>query len=174
MSQYFASAFRRRPNDGWFRAGNFSLTTVDLICATAVLTMFVYGILGASTWSELLFAPWLVRDLEIWRLVTWTTATEPDFIQKYIFPGGMLPSNTALEQTFAHAGLRISESYRCGHDYARTLAAWRQRFDAAWPRIRNLGFDARFRRMWHFYLAYCEAGFREGSIDVAQIRLEHA
>ena len=79
MSQYFASAFRRRPNDGWFRAGNFSLTTVDLICATAVLTMFVYGILGASTWSELLFAPWLVRDLEIWRLVTWTTATEPDF-----------------------------------------------------------------------------------------------
>jgi cyclopropane-fatty-acyl-phospholipid synthase len=99
---------------------------------------------------------------------------EPDFIQKYIFPGGMLPSTTALEQTFAHAGLRISESYCCGHDYARTLAAWRQRFDAAWPRIRNLGFDARFRRMWHFYLAYCEAGFREGSIDVVQIRLEHA
>lgn len=79
MSQYFASAFRRRPNDGWFKAGNLSLTTVDLICAVAVVTMFVYGILGASTWSELVFAPWAVRDLEIWRLVTWTTATQPDF-----------------------------------------------------------------------------------------------
>ena len=79
MSQYFASAFRRRPNEGWFRAGNFSLTTVDLICAVAVFTMFVYGILGAARWSELVFAPWLVRDLEVWRLVTWTTATEPDF-----------------------------------------------------------------------------------------------
>ncbi|MCB0966789.1 MAG: hypothetical protein KDB37_08130, partial [Ilumatobacter sp.] len=71
MSQYFASAFRRRPNEGWFRAGNFSLTTVDLICAVAVFTMFVYGILGAARWSELVFAPWLVRDLEVWRLVTW-------------------------------------------------------------------------------------------------------
>lgn len=79
MSQYFASAFRRRPNDGWFKAGNLSLTTVDLICAVAVVTMFVYGILGASTWSELVFAPWAVQDLEIWRLVTWTTATQPDF-----------------------------------------------------------------------------------------------
>jgi hypothetical protein len=79
MSQYFASAFRRRPNEGWFRAGNFAVTTVDLICGVAVLTMFVYGILGASRWSELVFTPWLVRDLEIWRLATWSTATQPDF-----------------------------------------------------------------------------------------------
>lgn len=99
---------------------------------------------------------------------------EPDFIQKYIFPGGMLPSYAALVRTFERAGLRVTASYRFGHDYARTLAVWRQRFDAAWPRIRDLGFDARFQRMWHFYLAYCEAGFHEDSIDVVQIRLEHA
>lgn len=99
---------------------------------------------------------------------------EPDFIQKYIFPGGMLPSYAALADTFERAGLRVTASYRCGRDYARTLAAWRQRFDAAWPQIRELGFDARFQRMWHFYLAYCEAGFREDTIDVVQIRLEHA
>ncbi len=99
---------------------------------------------------------------------------QPDFIQKYIFPGGMLPSYQALVGTLERAGLRVTASCRCGRDYARTLAAWRQRFDAAWPQIRELGFDARFQRMWHFYLAYCEAGFREDSIDVVQIRLEHA
>lgn len=79
MSQYFASAFRRRPNEGWFRAGNFSVTTVDLICGIAVFTMFVYGLFGVSRWFELVFAPGAVRDLDLWRLVTWTTATEPDF-----------------------------------------------------------------------------------------------
>lgn len=80
MSQYFASAFRRRPNEGWFRVGNVALTTVDLICATAVATMFVYGILGSSRFSNLVFAPWPVRnDLELWRVVTWSTATQPDF-----------------------------------------------------------------------------------------------
>lgn len=80
MSQYFASAFRRRPNDGWFRAGNLSVTTVDLICAIAVVTMFVYGIFGSDTWFELQFVPVFVReDLDVWRLVTWSTATTPDF-----------------------------------------------------------------------------------------------
>ena len=58
-------------------------------------------------------------------------------------------------------------------DYARTLACWRERFDRAWPRIETLGFDARFKRLWHFYLAYCEAGFRAGSIDVVQLGLRH-
>ena len=99
---------------------------------------------------------------------------EPDFIQKYIFPGGMLPSYTALARTFERAGLRVADRFNFGRDYARTLDAWRQRFDAAWPQISRLGFDARFQRMWHFYLGYCEAGFREDSIDVVQIRLEHA
>ena len=80
MSQYFASAFRRRPNEGWFRAGNFSVTTVDLICAAAVVTMFVYGILGRAQWGRLVFYPWAVReDFEFWRIVTWSPATRPDF-----------------------------------------------------------------------------------------------
>jgi membrane associated rhomboid family serine protease len=80
MSQYFASAFRRRPNQGWFRVGRFDASTVDVICGTAVFTMFVYGLLGSSRWLNLVFAPWAVRDgLDVWRIVTWSTATQPDF-----------------------------------------------------------------------------------------------
>lgn len=98
----------------------------------------------------------------------------PDFIQRHIFPGGMLPSKTALHETFAKAGLAITESHVFGLDYARTLARWRERFDRAWPQITAHGFDERFRRLWHFYLAYCEAGFLSAAVDVVQIRLEHA
>jgi len=98
----------------------------------------------------------------------------PDFIQRYVFPGGMLPSDSALAATLARAGLRITARHTCALDYARTLACWRERFDANWPAIGTLGFDARFRRLWHFYLAYCEAGFRTGATDVVQIRVEHA
>ncbi len=98
----------------------------------------------------------------------------PDFIQKHIFPGGMLPTKTGLESTFANAGLKITNHFDFGLDYARTINRWRNAFDLSWPAIRNLGFDARFQRLWHFYLAYCEAGFRVGAIDVVQIRLEHA
>lgn len=80
MSQYFASAFRRRPNQGWFRVGRFDATTVDVICGTAVFTMFIYGLFGARTWLNLVFAPSAVRDdLDLWRVVTWSTATQPDF-----------------------------------------------------------------------------------------------
>lgn len=97
-----------------------------------------------------------------------------DFIQRYVFPGGMLPSRGALAETFARAGLRITDELAFGRDYARTLVAWRERFDAAWPALLRLGFDERFKRLWQFYLAYCEAGFDSGSVDVVQIRLEHA
>jgi membrane associated rhomboid family serine protease len=80
MSQYFASAFRRRPNQGWFRVGRFDATTVDVICGTAVFTMFVYGLLGRSRWFNLVFLPPEVREgLDVWRVVTWSTATQPDF-----------------------------------------------------------------------------------------------
>lgn len=98
----------------------------------------------------------------------------PDFIQKHIFPGGMLPSKTVLEQTFARAGLKVTDRYAFGSDYAQTIQHWRDAFDNAWNDIRKLGFDERFRRLWHFYLAYCDAGFRTGATDVVQIRLEHA
>ena len=94
-----------------------------------------------------------------------------DFIQKYIFPGGMLPSPARFEFEAAAAGLRVVEVHRFGADYARTLAAWRGRFLARWEEARALGFDERFRRLWEFYLAYCEAGFASGSTDVVQYLL---
>jgi len=94
-----------------------------------------------------------------------------DFIQRYVFPGGVLPSLTALDRQFAEAGLRKETAEMFGLDYAHTLKLWGQRFRAAWDQIQPMGFDIRFRRMWEFYLAYCEAGFRTGRIDVAQFAL---
>lgn len=96
---------------------------------------------------------------------------EGDFIQHYIFPGGMLPSMPRLEDPINQAGLRMVEEEGFAQHYARTLEDWRQRFLDAWPEIVTMGFDARFKRMWELYLAYCEGGFRGGSIDVKQILL---
>ena len=90
----------------------------------------------------------------------------PDFIQKYIFPGGFLPSPSALRAETARAGLVMTYHETFGRSYARTLAEWRTRFLAHWPQIERLGFDERFRRLWTFYLSYCEAGFLEDAIDV--------
>jgi cyclopropane-fatty-acyl-phospholipid synthase len=95
-----------------------------------------------------------------------------DFIQTYIFPGGMLPSPAMLEKELARAKLRLTDVYAFGKSYAETLVQWQDRFQRAWPEIRQLGFDKRFKRMWAFYLAYCEAGFRTDAIDVAQYRIE--
>lgn len=98
--------------------------------------------------------------------------THPDFIQRYIFPGGMLPSPSILSGLTKEAGLtQISEKV-FAHDYAKTLSLWRERFLGAWHDIRPLGFDDRFKRMWAFYLHYCEAGFLSGHIDVRQIFYE--
>lgn len=95
-----------------------------------------------------------------------------DFIQKYVFPGGMLPSEARLAPVIREAGLAWGETERFGADYARTLNLWDRRFQAAWPRIAAMpGFDERFRRLWRFYLAYCEAGFRTGRTDVIQLAL---
>ncbi|WP_326532793.1 cyclopropane-fatty-acyl-phospholipid synthase family protein [Pseudorhodoferax sp.] len=97
-----------------------------------------------------------------------------DFIQHCIFPGGMLPSPTALRAQAARAGLVLQEELLFGDSYAATLVAWRQRFLAAWPAIEALGFDARFKRLWEYYLCYCEAGFRSGRVDVGLYTLRHA
>lgn len=97
-----------------------------------------------------------------------------DFIQRYVFPGGMLPSPRILADRVRDAGLTWLKDDGFGLDYARTLAEWRRQFDAAWPRLRRLDFDERFRRMWRLYLAYCEGGFRAGNIDVRQIALTRA
>jgi len=94
-----------------------------------------------------------------------------DFIQQYIFPGGMLPSPAAFRAQAARSGLPIVDEYRFGSDYALTLAAWRDAFQRHDAEVRAQGFDERFIRTWDFYLAYCEAGFRAGSVDVMQFTL---
>jgi cyclopropane-fatty-acyl-phospholipid synthase len=101
-------------------------------------------------------------------------ARAADFIQKYIFPGGMLPSEARLRQEVGRAGLSWQAVSRFGHDYARTLNQWAQAFQGAWASIQPLGFDERFRRLWLFYLGYCEAGFRTGRTDVIQLGLGKA
>ncbi len=98
-----------------------------------------------------------------------------DFIQRYIFPGGMLPSPERLTGLTADAGLELASVDRHGDDYARTLHLWRQRFEQAWPAIHQGGggrFDTCFRRMWRYYLAYCEAGFQTGRIDLLHLTLQ--
>ena len=98
----------------------------------------------------------------------------PDFIQRYIFPGGMLPSLAALQNPISSAGLQINDSYGFGLDYAKTLSNWRNRFVKAWPKLANQKkFDNRFFKMWELYLAYCEGGFRGGVIDVKQMLITH-
>jgi cyclopropane-fatty-acyl-phospholipid synthase len=94
------------------------------------------------------------------------------WIHKYIFPGGLIPSEEAIRRTLAeHTGLRVVEQLRFGDSYATTLRRWRNQFDAHADVVARLGFDRTFRRMWDFYLAYSEAGFLSGYIDVAQFVL---
>lgn len=95
--------------------------------------------------------------------------SNPDFIQRYIFPGGMLPSPGLLRSMANAAGMRWITEDAFGLDYARTLQIWHDRFDSAWDDIKADGFDERFRRMWKSYLAYCEAGFRVARLDVMQL-----
>ena len=98
----------------------------------------------------------------------------PDFIQRYIFPGGMLPSPSALRAEIGRAGLVVDSVETFGASYARTLEIWRERFEEAWPEIEAMGFSRHFKRMWDYYLTYCEAGFRSGAIDVGLWRLRCA
>jgi cyclopropane-fatty-acyl-phospholipid synthase len=95
-----------------------------------------------------------------------------DFIQRHIFPGGMLPSPEVFARHAVGADFSVIDRLAFGGDYALTLAHWHRSFDAAWPEIAAQGFDERFRRLWRFYLAYCEAGFRSGATDVYQFLLE--
>lgn len=97
----------------------------------------------------------------------------PDFIQHYIFPGGMLPTVVRFDEAAAAAGLEIVQRSFHGKDYARTLAAWHRRFLEHEAEVRALGYDERFLRMWRYYLSYCEAGFLDDRIDVMQVALRH-
>jgi cyclopropane-fatty-acyl-phospholipid synthase len=95
------------------------------------------------------------------------------WIQKYIFPGGLIPSVTAIEDSLGRSTrLRVTERYDFGAHYAQTLSIWRDRFSARQPEVAALGFDEVFRRMWLFYLCYAEAGFRAGYLNVSQLTLE--
>ncbi|MHA7875809.1 class I SAM-dependent methyltransferase [Roseivivax sp.] len=95
----------------------------------------------------------------------------PDFIQKYIFPGGMLPSPVVLRDEITRAGLEVMKSIEFGESYSQTLRRWHDTFNDKWDQVAQLGFDDRFRRMWNFYLTSCAATFSSGNCDVTQITL---
>lgn len=97
----------------------------------------------------------------------------PDFIQAYIFPGGMLLSPQRIAEQCRKAGLKVAELYSFGLDYAHTLETWLHRFDQVTDQISLMGFDDRFRRMWRYYLAYCAAGFATRRTDVLQAHFKH-
>ena len=94
---------------------------------------------------------------------------ELDFIRRYIFPGGMLPTGAIMQKLGTQYGLQMTSEKIFGLDYAATLKQWREDFAKAWPQLTTMGFDERFRRMWNYYLSYSEAGFRAGTIDVRQM-----
>ena len=98
--------------------------------------------------------------------------TSPDFIQRYVFPGGMLPTRQHLHDHAQDAGLAVRGEEHLGHHYAQTLAHWHQAFLTALDRVRGQGFDERFIRIWRYYLAYCEGGFRSERIDLNRLILE--
>lgn len=97
-----------------------------------------------------------------------------DFIQAYIFPGGMLPTASSIGEIAEKQGLKLVRQDRFGKDYAKTLEFWRDAFLENWSSIEKLGFDSRFKRMWLYYLCYCEAGFANGDIDVGFYKLRRA
>jgi cyclopropane-fatty-acyl-phospholipid synthase len=98
-----------------------------------------------------------------------TYRREVEFIQRYVFPGGMLPSPQVLKALGEKFGVPVIRERIFGEDYAKTLSTWRNNFREAWPNLKPLGFDDRFRRLWEYYLSYCEAGFLSGNIDVRQV-----
>ena len=99
--------------------------------------------------------------------------TKEDFIQKYIFPGGFLPSKRKLYDLSSSNGLEIKKYESYGSHYSSTLKIWRDEFLKKWEEISKYGFDNKFKRMWHFYLSYCEAGFKSKNIDLIQFSMQN-
>ena len=95
-----------------------------------------------------------------------------DFIQKYIFPGGFLPNKNTINKLVSKNGLSVNSYISYADHYANTLAIWRDEFNKKWSLIKNQGFDLTFKRMWEFYLSYCEAGFKSKNIDLIQFSLQ--
>ena len=96
-----------------------------------------------------------------------------DFIQKYIFPGGFLPNKNTINKLVSNNGLTVNSYISYADHYAETLAIWREEFNKKWDLIKNQGFDLTFKRMWEFYLSYCEAGFKSKNIDLIQFSLQN-
>ena len=96
-----------------------------------------------------------------------------DFIQKYIFPGGFLPNKNSINRYVSDNGLTINSYISYADHYAETLAIWREEFLRKWDQIKNQGFDLTFKRMWEFYLSYCEAGFKSKNIDLIQFSMQN-
>ena len=96
-----------------------------------------------------------------------------DFLQKYIFPGGFLPSKNSLEKYASDNGLFFNGYNSYAEDYSNTLAIWRDKFNEKWEQIKEQGFDSTFKRMWEFYLSYCEAGFKSKNIDLIQFSMQN-
>ena len=89
-----------------------------------------------------------------------------------IFPGGMIPSPEVFKRALNNSGLVIKDTSFFGSSYAQTLRIWRQDFENSWPNLKQLGFDESFRRLWRYYLSYCEVGFDYGVLSVGQYKLE--
>ena len=97
-----------------------------------------------------------------------------DFIQMFIFPGGLLPSKSQLHELAQEHGFKVSNELSFGQDYARTLQLWNQDFSAHSQQLLDIGYDQRFQRIWRYYLDYCRVGFETEYTDVVQLTLEHA
>ena len=98
----------------------------------------------------------------------------PDFIQTYIFPGGMLPSVEEMNKVITSRGLHIKNKKMFGNDYAKTIRIWSESFENSWGCIKSLGFSESFKRLWNYYLGYCEGGFKSGNINVGQFLIKKA
>ena len=96
----------------------------------------------------------------------------PDFIQTHIFPGGMLPSVEEMNKVLNDNGLQVDEHFMFGDHYAKTLEYWRLSFERSWENIKQMGFNNTFRRMWDYYLSYCQGGFQSGNINVGQFLIK--
>jgi len=148
-----------------------------------IVSIEMFEAVGEKYWS--LFFRILKKNLKIGGKIGLQTITIkdnyflsykkfPDFIQTYIFPGGMLPSLYSLNKTLDSEGLRILKENLFGQHYAKTINVWRRSFDSSWIDIKKSGFDISFKRLWSYYLSYCEGGFKSGNINVGQFLIGRA
>ena len=178
-------AEKRAAQGGWSHASDFQLR--DFADATgrydAIVSIEMIESIEQDRWPELFDT--VARCLKpggraTFQIITiddglWDTYRgRNDFIREYIFPGGRLPAPKVISELSDAAGLATVDVLDFGQSYARTLEHWSERFEAAWPEIETMGFDDRSRRMWRYYLAYCQVGFELGRISVQQWTWEHA